>query len=359
MRPLHCLRQLAITLACVLGWYLLLKLPVALLHPVNPASPIDTCVANTTLAGTAPAIALYEVDRLARPAARRMVILGSSNAMLSLRPEDLRKTFPRWEIVNLGIPTSNVHQALQVVTLTASISDPDTLKHTVFVLGVYPGLFAESKAIWGRESSPLTREMLRYGLYRSGSRVNEPVPVFGYALAWLTKDLYRTVLAAEAFATGFRMNVDRLSTGKPASLRRLLGVRERPCSFRKRPPATASKQRHIARRIEQIGTASTLKDEQFEELERLVRTVRESGARLIVTELPVPEWNRLEHFNFYRKRKQASVRKLVRQAGGSYLDLHDSVPDDLMGDATHPLRKGARTYATALGSKVRALDATR
>jgi hypothetical protein len=359
MRPLHCLKQLAITLACVLGWYLLLRLPIALFHPVAPASPIDTCVANTTLAGTAPSIALYEVDRLARPAARRMVIVGSSNAMLSLRPKDLRETLPRWEILNLAIPTSNVHQALQVVTLAASVSDDETLKHTVFVLGIYPGLFAESKSLWRRDSSPLTREMLRYGLYRSGSRANEPVPVFGYALAWLTKDLYRTVLAAEAFATGFRLNVTRLGTGKSVSPRLLLGIRERPCRFRKRPAGTASRKRHIERRIQQIGTTSTLKDEQFEELERLVRTVRESGARLIITELPVPEWNRLDHFNFYRKRKQAFVRKLVQGAGGSYLDLHDSVPDDLMGDATHPLREGARTYASAFASKVRALGATR
>jgi hypothetical protein len=355
VRPLSCLRQIAITLALMLGWYALLRAPVALLYPNDPEAPIDTCVANTPLAGESPNIVLYEIDRLERPAERRMVVLGSSNAMLSLRPEDLKAKLPGWQIVNLSIPTSNVHQAFQVVTLATAISDRRTLENTVFVLGTYPGLYARAKSLWHKDSSPLAREMLRYGLYRAESDEEDPTPIFGYRLAWLTKDFYRTFLAAKNLGAAFDANAELVGQGKSPNLEPFRGARSEPCHFRTKPASAKRRAMDIRKRARQIGTHSRLEDEQFEELAKLALTVRSSGARLVITEMTVPEWMRLEHFEFYRNQKQSFIRDLAHDPGVFYLDLKDVVPDVFMGDSTHPTRAGAQMYAEVFCKRLRTL----
>jgi len=338
----------------MLGWYVLAETPIALLYPNDPNAPIDTCVANTTLAGESPNIVLYEVDRLERSAERRMVVLGSSNAMLSLRPEDLKPALPNWQIVNLAIPTSNIHQALQVASMVTAISDRRTLENTVFVLGTYPGIYARSRTLWRKRSSPLTQEMLRYGLYQADED-EDPVPILGYRLAWLTKDLYRTFLVTSNVVSAFDGNAELLAKGKSANLGLFLGTRSEPCRFRHAPVDAKRRARDIDRRARQIGTTSTLHEEEFEELAKLVRVVRSSGARLVITEMTVPVWMRLGHFEFYRNRKRPFVRNLTRDPGVFYVDLHDTVPDDLMGDSTHPTRGGARKYAEVFARELKTL----
>lgn len=354
MRPLHCLRQLALTLALVLGWCVVLRGVIGVAYPTSDG-PIDTCVANSALATTAPSIVLYEADRLRRPAKHRMVFLGSSNAMLSLRPEDMTRALPGFEVVNLAIPTSNVQQAFQVATLVASVSDEQTLKNTVFVLGIYPGLFAESSSLWKGKPSPLTVEMLRYGLYSERKR-DAPEPIFGYRFLGSTKEVYRVLAGVQVFVAAARENAALVAARTPPNLALFRGSKEPPCHYREGPASASTRKKHIKKRARQIGTSSTLAEEQFIMLARLVRMVRKSGARLIITELPTPTWMQRGHFDFYRENKQEFVRKLAAQSRVDYVDLYDALPDDLMGDSTHALREGARVYARAFVDAVRKLE---
>ena len=78
-----------------------------------------------------------------------------------------------------------------------------------------------------------------------------------------------------------------------------------------------------------------------------MRAVRAAGLRFVIVELPTPSWSRDAHFAYYREHKQAAVRALAKQAGVDYLDLHDVVPDRLMGDDTHVLPTGADVFVKA------------
>jgi hypothetical protein len=355
LRPLSCLSQLLVTGALVVGWYVLVRLPVRLHFPENEAAEIDTRETNSTLADAAPNILLYEADRLARPAEHRMVILGSSNAMYSLRPADLRESFPGWEIHSLAIPTSNVQAARQVVDLVMHLSDRGTLSRTLFVLGSYYGLYAQARPLWGGQPSPLTVEMLRYGLYHLAGEGADPVPRLGYKLAWLTKDLYRTLLGIRAVPRLLKRAGQRLLAGEPVGLKLFEATREEPYKFTTAPASEATKLEHNTKRIRQIGTRDTLADEQFMLLEDLTQKITRAGARLLIVDLPVSTWNRLAHFKFYMDQKQSFIRGLASNPGVQYLDLHDSVPDELMSDATHPCRQGSRLYAAAFASGVKQL----
>ena len=354
MRLLDCLRQLGLSVGLALGWFLLLIGLVAVVYPDVDAGPVDTCVANAPLALTPPSVVLYEIDRLARPARHRMVLLGSSNTMLALRPDDVRRHLPKFEVANLAIPTSNVYQALQVATLATSVSDAKTLKNTVFVLGAYPGLFAKSSSLWRGRRSPLTSEMLRYGLYHDGNG-DTPEPVLGHGLAGVTKVVYRTLLGADVFAKATGKNASRIGNARAFDFGLFRGSTRNLCRYKHGPPGETARQKHIKKRARQIGTSSRLQQEQFVVLEKLVQTVRQSGARLIVVELPVPTWMRRDHFDFYRERKQDLVRRLTRKPRVDYVDLYDALPDELMGDSTHVLRDGAREYARAFAAALRAL----
>jgi hypothetical protein len=340
------LRQLATTAALVVVFYLALRLTIRMHYPEDETAPIDTMNTNSTLVDTAPQIVLYEIDRLRRPADRRLIVVGSSNAQMALLPVNLRRELPGWEIHNLAIPTSNVHEVRQVIDLVLGSSDPDTLARTIIVIGSYYGLFAPGNPLWSRERdprSPLSVEMLRYGLYRPGAG-DSPVPILGYGQVGLTKDLYRVVLGADALSRAVGRLEDLVIAGKAPDLGVLAATRRHPYHFLEAPSDEANKRKENDKRAHQIGTAGTIPDEQFLVLEDTVRRVAAAGARVVITELPAPTWNRLAHFQFYRKKKQSFVRGLSRIPGVGYLDLYDAVPDDRMGDSSHPLREGSRLY---------------
>src|ERR1700678_2768414 len=117
------LRQLAIPAALVVVCYLAGRLTIRAHYPEDETAPIDTMNTNSTVVESAPQIVLYESDRLRRPRDRRLIVVASSNAMMSLRPENLRVELPGWEIHNLAIPTSNVHGVRQVVVVVLASSD--------------------------------------------------------------------------------------------------------------------------------------------------------------------------------------------------------------------------------------------
>ncbi len=355
MRVYSCLRHLAVTAAFVLGWYVLLRMPIVWLFPEDTRAPIDTFRTNSSLASAAPNIVLYEIDRLARPARHRMVLVGSSNVVYALRPEDLREQLPGWEVHNLAIPTSNVQQAAQTIDMVLALSDSTTLRRTTFTLGTYFGSYAPRKALWGGPRSPLTKEMLRYGLYRERDS-GDPRPLLGYALAPVTKELYRTFLGTRALVDAAGRNAELLWKGKRLDLGAFVGKREHPYKFRQHAASRATKKKNLAWRAKQMGSESTLVDEQFQILEQLSKRVRRAGARLLIVELPTPGWARQEHYDFYWQHKQAFVAGLARAKGVDYRDLSGSVPDDLMADSTHMVRSGARLYAKAFGDAVRSLE---
>jgi hypothetical protein len=196
--------------------------------------------------------------------------------------------------------------------------------------------------------------MLRYGLYRARA-AGDPAPVLGYALAPVTKDVYRTLLGTKALVGAAGRNAELLWQGTRLDLAAFVGKREHPYKYRQHVARKATKKKNLLWRQKQMGTVSTIADEQFQILEQLSQRVQRAGARLLIVELPTPAWARQEHYDFYRHHKQAFVAGLARGRHVSYADLSASVPDDLMADSTHMMRPGARLYAKAFGDAIRAL----
>ncbi len=356
MRPLSLLRQLAITLGFFVGWLIVLDLIIRALYPEKPYLPVDTQATNSTLVEAAPNILLYEIDRLAEPAARRMIVLGSSNAMLTLRASDLRAHFPGWDIHNMAIPTSNMQQVLQVIDMVIAVSDRETLAHTVFVLGNHYGLYAPTRSLWGGTQSPLTKEMLRYGLYwQKGDE--DPRPVLGYGLAGVTKEVYRVLLGVDKLSKAATTVGKRISQGKGIGWSVLDATYRQPAGYgyEKTQADTRRKNSHNKKRARQIGTRDSIPDDMFEKLQEIVTRIGEVNARLVIVEFPVPTWNRLEHFKFYRAQKRSFVESMAQQSHVDYMDLHELVPDELMGDATHPMRAGAHLFERKFAELAKAL----
>ncbi len=309
---------------------------------------IDTHRTRSPLTTTAPAIVLDEVHRLGRDEGPRFVVVGSSNAMYSLGSKRLEKAMPHRRVHNLSVPSSNVTAVRQVVDLVLAAGAGPPNRNTVLVLGIYSGLFAENESLHRGRPTPVLREMDRFGLYSETARGVQPRLGFG-----LTKKLNRTFLTAKRV----EQLVARLWKKGELDKRALsTEISKLLYPWRK---GTTPKWRKVAvkkRRIKQIGTRRRLAEQQFIELERLAEKVVGAGVRLIIVELPTPSWSRKAHFGYYREHKRAAVRALANKAGVDYLDLHDAVPDRLMGDDTHVLHAGADLFVSVFVKAVAKLE---
>ena len=115
----------------------------------------------------------------------------------------------------------------------------------------------------------------------------------------------RKLMSATAVAALLALDV--LVKGNLAPLRvRLLG---RPHDAGRMPPTLDDAGRHarsLAFWRNYVGTDGPLSDVQFQRLDRLVRWLSEAGVRVLLVDLPLPQWHarRSPHYADYQQRKR-------------------------------------------------------
>lgn len=353
MHFLSLLRQLLITAGFFVAWLWVLGQLIRVVYPEDDTAAVDTYRSASPLVSDAPNIVLYEFDRLRRPADKRMIVIGSSTAMLNLRADHLRPDFSGWDVHNMAIPTSNMDQIYQVLEMVIAVSDEQTLDNTVFILPLYYVMFSDR--LYGGKSTPLSVEMMRYGLYRSHEDTT-PTPLLGYRLAPVTHALLHVFLGVDKLSKAAAGAKADLVAGKPIDWTRFEPTIRQPYKYAKRPRSDAKAQRsENARRVRQIGLPDTLEHPQFERLEDIADRVLSVGARLVIVDGPVPTWNRRTHFNFYREHKQSFVAGLAQKPGVTYLDFTDLLTDDLFGDSAHTMIKGSEMFEDAVAQAIQGL----
>ena len=352
MHFLSLLRQLLITAGFFVAWLWVLGQVIRVVYPEDDEAAVDTYRSASPLVSDAPNIVLYEFDRLRRPAEKRMIVLGSSTAMLNLRADHLRPDFPDWDVHNMAIPTSNMDQIYQVLEMIIAVSDEETLDDSVFILPLYYVMFSDR--LYGGKDTPLSVEMLRYGLYRSQTG-DTPTPLLGYRMTAVTHALLRVFLGVDKLSKAVAGARADLDAGKPINWGRFRPTIRQPYKYAKKPPDAKLQRSENARRVKQIGLPDSLEHGQFERIEDIADRVLSVGARLIIVDGPVPTWNRGPHFKYYREHKRAFVAELARKPGVAYFDFTDLVPDDLFGDSAHTMIKGSEMFEDAVAEAIQAL----
>lgn len=126
-----------------------------------------------------------------------------------------------------------------------------------------------------------------------------------------------------------------------------------------REVTTISQQQAV---IETLRTTySSLLDDGFSDMGRIINQLRESGYKVLLVDLPLPKWHQAGHSELiaqYQDRIAPVIEQARRQSGVSVLDLTSWDRDEDFRDHTHPTQAVAALWRDAVVAAIRDLDNT-
>ncbi|MDD5422647.1 MAG: hypothetical protein PHT32_04395, partial [Candidatus Omnitrophica bacterium] len=149
-------RQFLILAVFFAVWYMsAIALSYAFFPQTVIPKPVDTQEADRTIYQVPSRYITMCMPNFAKSADKKIFIVGSSNAREGFRPEELEEYAPGREIFNLGMGSSNITQARDTADLVCAVFPESSIKGSVFVLGIWYGLFVTDDMRWGRKPPDL------------------------------------------------------------------------------------------------------------------------------------------------------------------------------------------------------------
>ncbi|MBI2277806.1 MAG: hypothetical protein HYU74_10680 [Dechloromonas sp.] len=337
MKPI--LRQAAILLFFVL---LLYSLALAIAVPAMPApggANLDTAAAARSPFMTEPKYAFLSRSRL-DSADDKAILLGASNVLAGFRPARLQELVPGATVHNLAIGGANMTEVRQMVDLVLEVQNPTAQRHNLFVIGAWYGLFADDRARWYTPDrhpgdTDLDIERYRYGFYRRSA----DGPVALLPPRWLD--------AGVTLIKPFLL-VDRLARDTGKALRPARAVAA-PADLATVPGAERQGQ-YLAFWEDYMGGSGRLEAAPFATLLQTIDTIRASGGRVLLVDLPLPRWHAgaSPYEASYRRHWAALQEQLAETDGVAFLSLSDADRPEDFSDEVHPKPRVAERWATRL-----------
>lgn len=344
------LRQLAI-LAGFVGVIYGAWIAVALMIEPLPrqTEPLDSPSARDTVFMTQPKYVFLNRASLSVDRGKDEVILiGSSNIARGFALRELQPLVPSAAIHNLAVSGSNNGEVRQVLDLIQDMRDEALRRRTIFVIGIWYGMFVEDRVRWSSSDraagdTDIDIERYRYGFYRRTP--DGPVAVLP------PRHLEAGLLAIYPF-----LALDRVVRGvRDTAHDQVLSWLNRPKLGDDQEDAHVVDQREqakwLAYRVDYMKTSGgALADEQFDVLRGMVDAVLASGGRVALVDLPIPRWHSQAspHFAFYQERKKPLLSALTARAGVRYLNLQDLDTDADYYDDTHAKRRVTHVWSERL-----------
>lgn len=351
-------QSLFLLLGILVLYLLLLALSLLLVPPQRLEGGLDSGRAGLSLYLTEPKYVFLARGALASDH-DKVIVLGASNAVVGFRQEHLQVLLPGVEVSNLAVGGSNLTQLRQIVELVQEAQEPAVRARNTFVIGLWYGLFADDRVRWHTPDrhagdTDIDIERYRYGFYRRG----EHGPVALLPSRWLDAG----VVLIHPWLVG-----DRLLRDASASLRDRLKGKAPPLSDEARNAKRvdeAARARYLAFWSDYMG--GSLSEAQFAQLEALIQDVRRTGGRVVLVDLPLPDWHKKRSpftADYYRRLGEFLARHRD-DAGVQVASIEGVRAGDFdFSDEVHPKPRvtpqWSRQLATALEARERASHAAR
>jgi hypothetical protein len=277
---------------------------------------------------------------------KRIIITGASNAREGILSSVLQGVFPDFTIYNATSGSSNVTQLRQIVDVV-SMPSPGAMKGTVFVMGIFYGTFFDDNVptqhfLWkNRILTKLQADGLRYGLYRPiGDKL--ALTVAPPMMPWVVRAL-RPFLFWHIIFLDIKLSYVDFWT----SVHSMTGKTE---DFK----GETLRQDALAKWKVDLGDIKDFAgDAQMHRFVSLCKEIVQSGASLVVVDLPVPQWlrERSEYYKKYTLQRPLYINEIKKMPAVRYLDLGAIVPGcgDLdFRDSAHPTREAAKIWSKAI-----------
>ena len=290
----------------------------------------------------------------------QVIIVGSSNALLAFRPPEIEALMPGVRVHNIATNSMRADEIRQLVQLAWNVMPAAERERTVFVVTLIFASFPGPHSLYSQREAGIAQAIRQSASFRQVD--GDFVP--RWSGHWLTAaallrrplelanvcvdDIARWTFGVRTFVVEmFRRHVVDVS----------LLSRTRPEEAMVFPRSDTADGRRVNLTFFRALLASGdpgLEQRQFDELLRLCRWAGERDTRLVLVEMPVPDWVRtgVSFFAEYREKLGPILSEVEHIPSIRFVDLHDApLP---MWDSTHPEPGNTRAWAEVLVGALRA-----
>ncbi len=315
-------------------------------------STLDTEYAAQTIFAAESQFAVYLREPLSAPG-KEVVFVGASNAREWFRPEQFSDLLPNINVHNIAVSSSDMRQQRELVQLVLSAVPKENLANLTIVLGIWYGSFVDEDRRWKGQHTDVVSEMLRYNLYREdGDRL--PIARFSAEQMHYAALLIRPFMLASRLDPSifFSENFERLVAfivGEGAI-----------------PPISSCRNQHVITKDEQdraithweeyMGRSEDWSNKSFDTLYQIAKEVSSVGARLVLIDMPIPNWHRerVSYDRIYQMRFVPYLARMSFLSGFSYGNLREEFSDkDYYFDSAHPRPRVTRLFASKVSQTIR------
>ena len=307
---------------------------------------VDTNFSRRGIFQTDSKMAVYASPIVARGSENpQIVILGSSNTTMGLRPDKLQPYVGDVLIHNLSIGSEKFRDIAQLVDLLYRQTLPPQRKNYTFVIGLsYPLIADESKERHGQTS--VDDEEQRFYLFRKDGRNSLPRMHDEYIacalqMAWpfLTpKALYNGLIhqLPEPYWFG-------LAEPVPFSAEE---------SNRVQYTETQHQERITYYNSEAIDTTG---EYTFDPLLKTIARITSEGGEVVIVDLPTAKWlqDATPVYATYKKLRARYISRLEKMPHVRYINAESGFVDDNFYDGIHPRNRITGEIASKVGPTIK------
>lgn len=349
-------RQTIFLVAAIAVVYLvILGITLVAVRPVKPTGQgLDSAAASRTLYMTEPKYVFLARSALNTPD-NKVIILGASNTQVGFGQPLVQSAVQGAVVNNLSIGGANMTEVAQVVDLVQEVQSPAARAHTIYVIGMWYGMFCDDKIRWNSPDrvagdTDIDAERYRYGFFRRTA--SGPAAVL--PPAWLDEG---------ALLIHPYLVLDKLTRDGTKSFRQAFFVRpaERTDAERNATVISPAEQRGLLDYWNTyMGGTGTVSDGQFQSLLRAVDTITASGGRVMLVDLPIPHWHSSQsaYFTDYQQKKAAFWQHLAGRPGITLMEMGDANNDDDYSDEVHPKPRIQPLWAERLAQALKPVIAS-
>lgn len=314
--------------------------------------PLDSLDSKNTIFNTDSRYVFYNIHKLSENNNKKIIILGASNAQRGLRPSQLSYIFPGYEVHNLSIGGSDIHQISQLAQLILEVIPAHNRKNIIIILGVWYGNFIDKNRRWDEGQSALANEMIRYGLYKKNEQ-DLPVPVLKSSFMQIGHNLVRPFILFTKFYNIYIYNP--FNSLKNLIREKLIG--EYVVDITDDPDihifTKHEKDLAIKFLLNDIGMPMHLTMESYDKLFQTVKYISTSEVNLVLLDLPISKWNEenLPFDKIYQLNLSNYLPKMLLYKNVQYLSIRDLANDEHFYDYAHPRPKASILWAKSLSNK--------
>lgn len=342
--------------ACLVLYALLIAVSLVVFPLPGRGAPFDTATAPDTVFETQAKYLVLNRHALGTPGTR-VVLLGASNTVAGFPVKLTQAALPDASVVSAALNGSNVTQIREAFELTRRAIKPEDRARTVYVIGLWYGVFVGDATHWPRvQGQPVQTavdtELYRYDFYRR--EPHGPMPVVPERLLPAATIAIYPVIALEKLV--------RIVT-EPVRAAFLGAQPNRTDSERNAYVASAKDKRDETAYWLAAFPDDQIDSSQFTALEALVDEARADHSAVVIVNLPIPAWHSaaVRYDAEYLKEVNAFIARHAGDPMFASVDMRDMNNDSWFSDEVHPKPRvvplWVRRIATPVQSFVARVDA--